>query len=88
MALEKLHFETVDGDVIDVPFAKDSIRRKAMLAFHKKSRKEGFDPADTDDEMFKAAGIDKKTFDIIDNMTVADYNAFVTKWMEGFDSGK
>lgn len=82
MALERFHFETSDGDKIDIPFMKDGIRRKAMNKLNKdyKDRQE-----EMDEGLLRAAKIDKKTMDIIDEMTLRDYQSFMLGWSEQDD---
>lgn len=77
MALEKFHFTTSDGKKIDVPFAKDALKRKQI----RKINEEVNSPAEAEDAMCKAA-FDKKTYDIIDNLSLRDYEEFMLGWME------
>lgn len=77
--LEKFHFETSEGEKIAVHHMKDVIRRKAL----RKIQKDYADrPEEQDDALFEAAGFDKKTLDIIENMTMRDYENFVKGWSE------
>lgn len=83
MALERFHFTTADGKELDLPFLKDALTRKAFKAVFKNSS----NPEDLDDdELFKAAKFDKATMDTIDNMSVRDYEKFITQWTEQEDT--
>ncbi|MBA1834166.1 hypothetical protein [Corynebacterium wankanglinii] len=77
MALEKFHYTTSDGTKIDVHYAKDILKRKQI----RKINEEAANPADAEEAMVKAA-FDKKTYDIIDNLSIRDYEAFMLGWME------
>lgn len=83
MALEKFHFTTADDKTLDLPFLKDALTRKAFKAVFKNSD----DATDLDDdELFKAAKFDKATMDVIDNMSMRDYEKFITEWTEQGDA--
>lgn len=88
MALEKIHFETIDGKTIDVHRAVDSVKRKKLIALNKAVQKGGIDQFDFDNELFKAAGLTKAQIDIIDDMVISDSNKFTELWLEGFEPGK
>ncbi|MCI6205775.1 MAG: hypothetical protein SPK00_07700 [Corynebacterium glucuronolyticum] len=88
MALEKIHFETIDGKTIDVHRAVDSVKRKTLIALNKAVRKGDIDQYDFDNELFKAAGLTKAQIDIIDDMVISDSNKFTELWLEGFEPGK
>ena len=83
MALEKFHYTTADGNEIVVPFAFDAIRRKAF----KKIQADFKDDSDgMDDALMEAAGFDAKTMDLVDDMSIRDYQAFVQGWMQSDDA--
>ena len=75
--LEKFHFTTSEGEKLEVPFAKDALRRKQI----RKINNECDNPAEAEEAMVEAA-FDKKTQTIIDNMTMRDYESFMRGWME------
>ena len=82
MALEQFHFTTSDSDDITVPYAFDSIRRKEMrkITNQYKDNQEDMDLA-----LMKAAGFTKEQLDMVDNMTMRDYQKFTTGWMDSDD---
>ncbi|WP_426716406.1 hypothetical protein ACEN19_10065 [Corynebacterium auriscanis] len=83
MALERFHFTTADGKELDLPFLKDAVTRKAFKkVFNDSNNADDLD----DDELFKAAKFDKATVDIIDNMSVRDYEKFIMQWTEQGDT--
>lgn len=83
MALEKFHYTTQDNIEIVVPFAFDAIRRKAF----KKIQADFKDDSDgMDDALMEAAGFDAKTMDLIDDMSIRDYQSFVQGWMQSEDA--
>ena len=82
MALEKFHFTTADDKTLDLPFLKDAITRKEGKKLFKAGKAEDVD----DDALFTAAKFDKATMDIIDNMSMRDYERFITEWTEQGDT--
>lgn len=78
MAFEKLHYRTFDGDEIVVPYAGHLFRRKE---YKNLVAKYADNPNDLDDAMFEKAGFKKDIIDQIDNLLLADYQAFVKAWM-------
>lgn len=88
MAMEKFHFEATDGTKIDIPFFVDAVKRKDMKKVHKMSIEvgglENVDP----DVVLKAANISQATFDKIDDMSMRDFNAFFSGWMNESKTGE
>lgn len=78
MAFEKLHYRTMDGDEIVVPYAGHIFRRKEYKNLVKDYKD---NPNELDEAMFEKAGFKKDIMDQLDNMLLADYQKFVQVWM-------
>lgn len=74
---ETFHFKTVDGEKLDVPFAKDVLTRKQLREINEKARS-----AFEAETLTVEKAFDKKTIDFIDNMVVRDYEKFIAGWLE------
>ena len=74
----KLHFESSDGVVLDVPFMSDALRFKQVRALRKKYK----DDAEALGDAFLEKAMSKEDLDKIENFTMRDYNRFISEWME------
>lgn len=82
MALEKFHFEASDGTKIDVPFLNDKLSYKQA----RKLRKQYSDNTEELGDAFTEAALDKADLEKVENLSLRDYNRFVTGWMEAEDT--
>ena len=73
-----LHFESADGDVLDVPHMADALRFKEVRALRKKYK----DDAEALGDAFLEKAMSKENLAIIENFTMRDYNRFISAWME------
>lgn len=87
MSLERFHFTTADGKELDLPFYQDKVSMKEARKVREAIKAANGSLEDVDDNVFfEAAKLDKKTLDVIENMSLRDYTKFLTGWMEA-DSG-
>lgn len=81
MALEKLHFTAADGTTIDVHYMMDKLPYKKMRAIRKKFKD---DSEAMGDAMLEAA-LGKEDLEKVENLSLRDFNAFMTQWSETED---
>lgn len=82
MALEQFHFESSDGTKIDCPFLNDKITYKQA----KKIRKDHRHDEEAIQDEFLEVGLDAKTREQVENLSLRDFQKFVEGWAESGDA--
>ena len=81
MALEKFHFTASTGEKFDVGFMNDLLSYRAA----KKLRKQYKDDAEGLSEAFIEQALDADTLDKVENLSLRDFNDFMTGWTQTSD---
>lgn len=82
MALEKFHFEASDGTTLDVHYMMDKLSYKEM----RKIRKEFATDSEAQGDAILEAGLDKDDYKKVENLSMRDFDAFMTGWSESEDA--
>lgn len=82
MALEKFHFEASDGTTLDVHYMMDKLSYKEM----RKIRKEFATDSEAQGDAILEAGLDKDDYKKVENLSMRDFDAFMTGWSESGDA--
>lgn len=82
MALEKFHFEASDGTTIDVHYMMDKLSYKKM----RKIRKDYPDDGEAQGDALLEAALDKDELNKVENLSMRDFDAFMTGWSESGDA--
>lgn len=87
MSIQPLKFETSTGEVLEIPYLADMFTYKQMKKFNKQSTVDGvFDPELLQDLVIQA--LPKETREIVENLSMRDFPAFMAQWNEAEELGE
>lgn len=83
MALEKYHFVSGDGETkLDVHYLNDKLSFKQANALRKKHK----DDNEALSEAFMKAALTKEEFTKVEELSLRDYQRFMSEWAEAEDT--